>query len=75
MSEAIDMSLPSWRLYNRLLLLGVSVDEASDLMNGYAHELAERIRNAPNPDSPDDFGGFVDQGADWAADLIDPKVP
>jgi hypothetical protein len=38
----------------------------------HAHELAEKIRNTPSPDNPDDYGGFVDQGADWAADLIDP---
>lgn len=37
-----DMTRPSWKLYNRLLVLGVSVDEATGLMNGYAHELAEQ---------------------------------
>lgn len=40
----------------------------------YAHELAEKIRNTPSPRDPDDYGGLVDMGADWAADLIDPEV-
>lgn len=40
----------------------------------HAHELAERIRNTPSTDDPDDYGGFVDMGADWAADLIDPSA-
>ncbi|AVH59983.1 MULTISPECIES: hypothetical protein [Streptomyces] len=47
MSDALDMSRPSWKLYNKLLVLGVSVDEASDLMNGYARELAEQQRRCP----------------------------
>jgi hypothetical protein len=60
------------RLWHVLLEHGV--DEATELMNGYAHELAEQIRATPKPDDPDDRGGFVEQGADWAADLIDPKA-
>jgi hypothetical protein len=40
----------------------------------HAHEMAEHIRNTPSPDDPDDYGGFVDMGADWAADLIDPEA-
>lgn len=44
------------------------------LLDAYAHELAELIRSIPGPDDPDDYGGFVSMGADWAADLIDPKV-
>lgn len=69
-----ELSTPSWALYRKLLVLGVSADEATELMNGYARELAEKIRNEPAPDDPDDYGGFVDAGADWAADLIDPSV-
>lgn len=40
----------------------------------HAHELAEKIRNEPSPRDSDDYCGLVDQGADWAADLIDPGV-
>jgi hypothetical protein len=67
-----DMSRPSWKLYNRLLLLGASADEASELMNGYAHELAERQRYEHN-----EVGGGCSLGVcdgDRLADLIDPEV-
>lgn len=47
LDDPLDRSRPSWELYNRLLGLGVTVDEASALMNGYAHELAERLRAHP----------------------------
>lgn len=52
------------------LRLGELLDQVE---KDHAHRLAEQIRNTPSPDNPDDFGGFVDQGADWAADLIDPQ--
>jgi hypothetical protein len=50
-----------------------SFAEVERTLKTYAHELAEKIRNTPSPRDPDDYGGLVDMGADWAADLIDPK--
>lgn len=47
LDDPLDASRPSWKLYNKLLALGVTVDEASELLNGYAHELAERVRRHP----------------------------
>ena len=70
MSEPTDLKLPSWQLYNKLLLLGVPVDEASDLMNGYAHELADRIRTYADRD---DLDYYSPQGLREGADLIDPE--
>jgi len=46
---------------------------ARNLLGEHAHGLAEKIRNTPSPRDPDDYCGLVDMGADWAADLIDPK--
>lgn len=43
--------------------------EVIDLLEGYAHELAEKVRNS-NPDRTPDWS----DGVDWAADLIDPEV-
>jgi hypothetical protein len=62
---------PSWTLYNKLLYLGVSVDEATALMNGYAHELAERQRAEGASWGQDSAAGKVYRAA---ADLIDPAV-
>lgn len=45
--DPLDTSRPSWKLYNKLLTLGISAEEAGELMNGYAHELAERVRAHP----------------------------
>jgi hypothetical protein len=41
---ALDPKSPSMKLWHWLLAHGASEDEATELMNGYAHELAERIR-------------------------------
>jgi len=71
--DPLDMSRPSWKLYNKLLALGVSGDEATELMNGYAHELAETIRNAP--EAPEAWDDDYYRGEAAAADLIDPEVP
>lgn len=70
----LDPKAPSMRLWHALAGRGVDAYEATELMNGYAHELAERIRATSKPDDADDRGGFVEQGAGWAADLIDPKA-
>lgn len=51
----------------------VTSDEVNEAIDAFAHELAQKIRNTPSPDVLDDYGGLVDHGADWAADLIDPK--
>jgi len=47
---------------------------AQEALEMCAHELAELIRCMPIPEDPDDYGGFVEQGAYWAANLIDPEV-
>ncbi|MGW2721417.1 hypothetical protein [Streptomyces sp. NPDC001492] len=72
LDDPLDQSRPSWKLYNKLLALGVSVDEAAALMDGYAHELAETIRNAP--EAPEAWDDDFYRGLDAAADLIDPEV-
>lgn len=61
----LDPKSPSMKLWHRLLALGVSEDEATELMNGYAHELAERIRYG-------DYPAHATDGAEYAADVIDP---
>ncbi|MGY1549606.1 hypothetical protein [Streptomyces sp. MN6] len=40
----LDPKAPSMKLWQWLLTHGANEDEATELMNGYAHELAERIR-------------------------------
>ena len=75
LDDPLDRSRPSWRLYNRLTALGVTVDEASELMNGYAHELAERQRAAADGVMDRWFGQKIHQDA--LAELIavtDPEV-
>lgn len=47
LDDPLDMSRPSWKLHNKLLLLGATAEEAGELMNGYAHELAEKVRKHP----------------------------
>ncbi|MEH0417822.1 hypothetical protein [Streptomyces sp. B21-083] len=69
LGDPLDRSRPSWKLYSRLLTLGVSVDETAELMNGHAHELAERIRQDTTV-----MGEAGDQYALLYADLIDPEV-
>ena len=41
---SLDPKSPSMKLWHRLLALGVSEGEATELMHGYAHELAGRQR-------------------------------
>ncbi|MCX5253668.1 hypothetical protein OOK27_05695 [Streptomyces canus] len=43
---SLDPKSPSMKLWHRLLAAGVSDDEATELMHGYAHELADRQRAA-----------------------------
>jgi hypothetical protein len=40
---------------------------AQSILDKHAHELAEQIRNA-------DYPAHAEAGADYAADLIDPKA-
>ena len=62
-------------LFHRLVVdAGLSPHWANQQINAYAHQLAEQIRNTPGPNNPDDHWGFMDHGADWAADLIDPQA-
>ncbi|MGW4603751.1 hypothetical protein ACWENS_10820 [Streptomyces sp. NPDC004532] len=67
----LDPKSPSMKLWHRLLALGVSEEEATELMHGYAHELAERIRTYAERD---DLDYYSPQGLGEAADLIDPQV-
>ena len=43
---SLDPKSPSMKLWHRLLAAGVSEDEATELMHGYAHELADRQRDS-----------------------------
>lgn len=73
MSARLDPKAPSMRLWHALLARGVSEDEATELMNGYAHELAERIRNVHATGEGDAWNWW--DAADIpasCADLIDP---
>lgn len=45
-----------------------------DLMRLHAHDLAEKIRDTPMPEDKDDYAYFRENGAEWAANLIDPEV-
>lgn len=53
-------------------MYGHSLGEAQKLIADFAHELAEKIRDAVQCDDPDEP---TTRGASWAADLIDPEVP
>jgi hypothetical protein len=71
MTAPVGWGHGSWVLRAKLLALGVPEDEAINLMNGHAHDLAERIRDNGLP------ANYVDtfqNGADWGADLIDPEA-
>lgn len=68
-----DTSRPSWKLYNRLLALGVSVEEASELMNGYAHELAAQQRAALGDVMDRWFGNLHQDTFEELIDVIDPE--
>ncbi|MFF7329671.1 hypothetical protein [Streptomyces sp. NPDC008150] len=46
LDDPLDMTRPSWKLYLALLGAGIDDNLAGELMNGYAHELAERQRAA-----------------------------
>ncbi|MFF5703378.1 hypothetical protein ACFY7H_12855 [Streptomyces sp. NPDC012794] len=69
MTEPLD--LPSWHLWAWLLRHGADPEKATELMNGYAHELAERIREHEY-----DAGevGPVHLAFQAAADVIDPSA-
>lgn len=75
MSAPLDPNSASLRLWHALLAGGASEEEATVLMNGYAHELADRLRNV--------HGSGDGESWDWwdaatipasCADLIDPNV-
>lgn len=69
--SALDPKSASMQLWNALLAHGVSAEEATVLMNGYAHELAEKIRTS----LPADPGGkYLTGSMDEAAELIDPET-
>jgi hypothetical protein len=63
----LDPNSSSMNLWHRLLAAGVSEDEATTLMHGYAHELAERQRSWIEERS--DMPWWVDQ----IPDVIDPQ--
>lgn len=62
-------------LWHRLLAAGVSEDEATALMHGYAHELAERIREDIDLEAHpgDAVYPCEDCAMVRAADIIDPQ--
>lgn len=76
---SFDPRSPSMRLWHALVGRGVDADEATELMNGYAHELAERQRDM-RPTAPPGFElrrEYADawrDGAKSAAEMIDPEV-
>ena len=73
MSAPLDPKSPSMRLWRTLIEHGVGADQATELMNGYAHELAERQRYAH-----DEVGGGCSLGVCHGGsmpDLIDPEQP
>lgn len=76
LADPHDQSRPSWKLYNKLLALGVPVEEAGHLMNGYAHELAERLREAiAGFDLDDHWAAFYrSSDVDSLPGLIDPEA-
>jgi hypothetical protein len=47
---------------------------ADERIDAFAHELAEKIRHTSLPECKDDYSYFRENGADWAANLIDPEV-
>lgn len=49
----------------------VSEQAMSEALDAYAHQLAERIRMT---ELPDDLVDMFDNGARWAANLIDPEA-
>ncbi|WP_405559099.1 hypothetical protein OHV08_34390 [Streptomyces canus] len=69
---SLDPKSPSMKLWHRLLAAGASEDEATELMHGYAHELAGRIRGEKGATSLESGHHFF-SGMDYAADIIDPQ--
>ncbi|UJV42065.1 hypothetical protein [Streptomyces sp. AMCC400023] len=69
MSEQLDPKSPSMRLWHALVGRGIDADEATMLMNGYAHELAERIRQW----AAVEVSGEIEEIYGYAADMIDPE--
>jgi hypothetical protein len=67
----LDPKSPSMKLWHRLLALGLSEGEAAELMNGYAHELAERQRAVDFDWHEEDAAGAY-RAREHLADLIDP---
>ncbi|MET7458496.1 hypothetical protein ABZT03_43150 [Streptomyces sp. NPDC005574] len=53
--------------HQRLTRAGLSAAFADLVLDQHAHELAEEIRSA-------DYPAHATDGADYAADLIDPEV-
>lgn len=81
MSERFDPRSLSMNLWHALIGRGVDEGEATTLMNGYAHELAERQRvEARSPglvlrvSRPEDPRAVAMALADHLTDLIDPHV-
>lgn len=72
----LDPKSPSMRLWHRLRAAGVDEDEATVLMNGYAHELAERQRKAIERFDRDDHWGtlYRPDDVEGLPDLIDPRA-
>jgi hypothetical protein len=75
---SLDPRSPSMNLWHRLLAAGVTEEEATTLMHGYAHELAEQIRDKYGKprwegDEPEYAYGYNAATHD-AADLIDPQA-
>ncbi|MEV6014751.1 hypothetical protein [Streptomyces sp. NPDC051997] len=72
----VDPKAPSMRLWHRLLATGASEDDATELMHGYAHELADRQRAAIEGFDRDDHWGvlFRPDDVEGLPDLIDPKA-
>lgn len=76
MSARLDPKAPSMKLWHTLLARGVSEDEAAELMNGYAHELAEQQRAAAKAEFDRDI--YIDELSmkftGKVIDLIDPSA-
>lgn len=71
--SGLDVNAPSFKLWQALITRGATEDEATELMNSYAHELAERIRAEKGSGSYEPAELFRG-GMDFAADLIDPEA-
>lgn len=74
MSAPFDPKSPSMRLWQALLSRGVDAEEATVLMNGYAHELAEQQRSYAEEEWTGSDARMIlrRRVARHLADLIDP---